>query len=215
MPRHFSGVKNCQLPQNVSRLAGREWADKEDVVTTVRARGSIREAGFTLIDMMFVLALIGMLSTLALPALLRAKSAANAASALGTIRIVGGAQMSYALTCGLGFFAPDLPTLGVPPAGFTDTFLPPELTSGAAILHGGYNFSLYATPLAGTPPTCNGLAAGATAPTYVFVADPVNPAANPRFFGMNSDGVIYEHNATFSGTMPEAGAPPSGAPLDR
>lgn len=175
----------------------------------------IREAGFTLIDMMFVLALIGMLSTLALPALLRAKSAANAASALGTIRIVSGAQMTYALTCGLGFFAPDLPTLGVPPAGYTDTFLPPELTTGAAVLHGGYNFSLYATPLPGTPPTCNGLAAGATAPTYVLVADPIDPESNPRFFGLNSDGVIYEHNATFSGTMPEAGAPPSGAPLDR
>ena len=175
----------------------------------------IREAGFTLIDMMFVLALIGMLSTLALPALLRAKSAANAASALGTLRIVSGAQMSYALTCGLGFFAPDLPTLGVPPAGYTDTFLPPELTGGAAIFHGGYNFSMYATPLAGTPPTCNGLAAGATSPTYVLIADPVDPANNPRFFGLNSDGVIYEHSATFSGAMPEAGAPPAGAPLDR
>ena len=189
---------------------------KEDVVSVVAAeRRPIREAGFTLIDLMFVLALIGMLSTLALPALVRAKSSANAASALGTIRVVGGAQMSYAITCGLGFFAPDLPTLGIPPAGYTDTFLPPELTAAAAVVHSGYNFSLYATPLAGTPPTCNGLAAGATAPTYVLVADPLNPTANPRFFGVNGDGVIYEHNATFAGTMPESGAPPSGAPLDR
>jgi type II secretory pathway pseudopilin PulG len=184
-------------------------------VTSLRARGSTREAGFTLVDMMFVLALIGMLSTLALPALLRAKSAAHSASALGTVRIISGAQLSYALTCGLGFFAPDLPTLGVPPSGFTDTFLPAELTTGAAVLHNGYTISLYATPLAGTPPTCNGLAAGATAPTYVIVADPIDPVANPRFFGLNSDGVVYEDSATFVGTMPETGAPPSGAPLDR
>lgn len=184
-------------------------------MSSPRVRASRRDAGFTLIDIIFVLGLIGMLSTLALPVLLRAKNAAHSASALGTVRIITGAQMSYALTCGLGFFAPDLPTLGVPPSGFTDTFLPPELTAGAAVLHSGYNFSMFATPLAGTPPSCNGLAAGSTAPTYVLVADPVDAAANPRFFGTNSDGVIYEDINTFAGTMPEAGSPPAGAPLDR
>jgi type II secretory pathway pseudopilin PulG len=165
--------------------------------------------------MMFVVALIGMLSTLALPALMRAKNAAHAASAIGTVRLVTGAQMSYALTCGLGFFAPDLPTLGVPPAGYTDTFLPPELTSGPVVMHNSYNFSLFATPLAGTPATCNGLGDGATSPTYVLVADPIDPVGNPRFFGVNADGVIYEDKATFASTMPEAGSPSSGSPLDR
>jgi type II secretory pathway pseudopilin PulG len=165
--------------------------------------------------MMFVVALIGMLSTLALPALLRAKNAAHAASAIGTVRLVTGAQMSYALTCGLGFFAPDLPTLGVPPAGYTDTFLPAELTSGAVVMHNSYNFSLFATPLAGTPATCNGLGDGATSPTYVLIADPIDPVGNPRFFGVNADGVIYEDKATFATTMPEAGSPSSGSPLDR
>jgi type II secretory pathway pseudopilin PulG len=179
----------------------------------VRASGD--ESGFTLVDTLFVVALIGMLSTLALPALLRAKNAAHAASAIGTLRLVSGAQMSYALTCGLGFFAPDLPTLGVPPVGYTDTWLPSELTSGAVVMHNSYNFSMFGTPLAGTPPTCNGLADGATSPTYVLVADSIDPTGNPRFFGVNSDGVIYEDAASFASTMPEAGAPPSGSPLDR
>ena len=181
----------------------------------LRARRSSPEAGFTLLDVMFVVGLIGMLSTLALPALLRAKNAAHAASALVTVRIVNGAQMSYAITCGLGFFAPDLPTLGVPPLGFTDAFLSPDLTGGAAVLHSGYTFSLYATPLASTPATCNGLPPGVTAPAYVFIADPLDPVANPRFFGVNSDGLIYENVVSYAGTMPETGAPPGGAPLDR
>lgn len=184
-------------------------------MTIVRARRPGGHAGFTLVDLMFVLALIGTLSTLALPALFRAKSAAHAASALGTIRLVSGAQMSFALTCGLGFFAPDLPTLGVPPVGFTEPFLSAEMTSAAVVRHSGYDFSLYATPLPGTPATCNGLAAGATAPTYIFIADPIDPVANPRFFGLNSDGVIYENRTSYSGTMPDSGAPASGAPLDR
>lgn len=186
-----------------------------DTVTSVRVRTSGREAGFTLIDIMFVLGLIGTLSTLALPALLRAKNAAHSASALGTVRVVSGAQLSYAITCGLGFFAPDLPSLGIPPIGYTDTFLPPELSSAAVVMHSGYNFSMFATPFAGTPATCNGLAAGATSPTYVLIADPIDAVANPRFFGTNSDGVIYEDMATYAGTMPESGAPPSGAPLNR
>jgi hypothetical protein len=35
----------------------------------------------------------------------------------------------------------------------------------------------------------------------------------PRYFGTNSDGIIYEDTATLALTMPEAGAPPSGLPL--
>ncbi len=87
--------------------------------------------------------------------------------------------------------------------------LVPELTTGAAVLHGGYNFSL-CDAASRHARTCNGLAAGAIVPTCVLVADPMDPESNPRFFGLPSYGVIYEHSATFSGTMLEA-----GAPLDR
>jgi type II secretory pathway pseudopilin PulG len=163
----------------------------------------------------FVLGMLGMLSTLSLPILLRAKNAANTASALGTVRVVNGAQITYALTCGLGFFAPDLPSLALPPLASTEGFLPPELSTGAVVTHSGYSVSLYATPLAGSPQTCNGLAVGSTAASYVLVADPLDPASNPRYFGTNADGVIYEHSASFSGIMPETGAPAVGAPLDR
>lgn len=180
-----------------------------------RARASRRDGGFTLIDLLFVLGLLGVLSTLALPMLLRAKNAANTASALGTVRVVNGAQITYALTCGLGFFAPDLPSLAIPPPASTDGFLPPELSTGAVVLHSGYSFTLYATPMGGTPATCNGLGVGTTSTSYVFIGDSLDAAANPRFFGTNADGVIYEHNASYAGVMPETGAPPVGAPLDR
>ena len=73
------------------------------------------EAGFTLIDMLFVVALIGLLATLAIPGLMRARGAAQSASALGTLRVVNSAQLSYAITCGLGFYSPDLPTLANKP----------------------------------------------------------------------------------------------------
>jgi prepilin-type N-terminal cleavage/methylation domain-containing protein len=172
------------------------------------------QAGFTLIDMLFVVALIGLLASLAIPGLMRAKDAAQAASALGSVRIVNSAQLSYAISCGLGFYSPDLPTLGVAPPGAAEGFLPPEMSTDFSFVKSGYTFSLAGTSLAGAPATCNGLGAGLAAPGYAIVGDPLDATIGfPRFFGSNSDGVIYEHSATLAADMPEAGAPPIGAPL--
>jgi hypothetical protein len=172
------------------------------------------EAGFTLIDMLFVVALVGLLSTLAIPGLMRAKTAAQSASALGTVRVVNSAQLSYAITCGLGFYAPGFPALGVKPVGSPEAFLPGEMASGPTFVKAGYNFSMAGTPVAGAPGSCNGLAAGQTVAGYALVADQLGaPPTGGRFFGTNSDGVIYEHTASLAATMPEAGSPPAGQPV--
>jgi len=172
------------------------------------------EAGFTLIDMLFVVALVGLLCSMAIPGLMRAKGAAQAASALGSMRLINSAQLSYAITCGLGFYSPDLPTLGVPPPGATDGFLPAEMSADYTFVKSGYNFSLAGTPLAGAPASCNGLPMGAAAPGYAIVGDVIDASVSmPRFFGTNSDGIIWEHTSTLSATMPEVGAPPAGEPI--
>ena len=171
------------------------------------------QCGFTLIDMLFVIALVGVLSTMALPGILRARGAAQASSALGTMRAVNSGQLSYAITCGLGFYAPDLPTLGVRPPNSSEPFLPDGLTSGATIFRHGYSFTVTATPLAGAPATCNGLGAGQSAPAYAMTADPIDTVATARYFGTNAEGLIYEHTATLNGIMPESGVPAAGSPL--
>ena len=171
-----------------------------------------RDAGFTLIDMLFVVALIGLLASLAIPGLMKARGAAQASSALGTLRVVNSGQLSFAITCGLGFYAPDLPTLGVPPPASTDAFLSDEMTAGFTFVKSGYDFSMGGTSLAGAPASCNGLAAGQAAPGYAAVADPLDPTT-AKYFGTNSDGVIYQHNATLGATMPESGSPPAGSPI--
>jgi prepilin-type N-terminal cleavage/methylation domain-containing protein len=172
------------------------------------------ESGFTLIDLLFVIALIGVLASMAIPGLMRARGAAQASSALGTLRVVNSAQLTYAISCGLGFYSPDFPTLGVAPPNSTEGYLPDELSSGLTIDKSGYIFSLAGTPLGGAPPTCNGLAAGAAAPGYAVVADPLDPSGSVgRYFGTNADGLIYQDSSSLATTMPENGAPSVGRPI--
>jgi type II secretory pathway pseudopilin PulG len=171
-----------------------------------------RDAGFTLLDLLFVVGLIGLLASMAIPGLMKARGAAQASSALGSLRVVNSGELSFAITCGLGFYAPDLPTLGIPPPGSTESFLSEEMTGAATFIKSGYNFSLAGTGLAGAPASCNGLGVGQASPGYAAVSDPLDPGS-ARFFGTNSDGVIYQHTATLSATMPESGGPLAGSPI--
>lgn len=179
-------------------------------VQTTRRR---REGGFTLIDMLFVVAMIGLLSALAVPGLMRARGAAQASSALGTLQVINSGQLSFAVGCGSGFYAAELPTLGVGPPGSLEAYLPPEFTSGFTFVKSGYLFSLAGTPIGGAPPSCNGLGMGLTAAGYAAVADTLDPLGTPRYFGTNTDSIIYESGTSLAPVMPEAGAPPGGEVL--
>lgn len=170
------------------------------------------EAGFTLVDLLFVIGIIGILAVIATPRMLAAQVSAGAASAIGSMRAISSAEVSFALTCGGGFYAPDLPTLGTAPVGSHEGFLPPGLGTATTVIRAGYAIQVDATPYDPAPASCNGLAAGAAGQAFRAVADPIAPG-NTRYFGINANAVVYEDVATFSTTMPEVGAPPRGHPL--
>ena len=171
------------------------------------------ESGFTLIDLLFTASLICTLCTMALPSLMRARGAAQSASAIGTVRVVNSSQLSFAVTCGSGFYSPDFVMLGIAPPNSLTAFLPPELSTGTSFLKQGYSFNMSGTILAGAPATCNGKPMGSSAPGYTLIADPVDAVGNPIFYGSNADGTIYQHNATLLPYMPESGPPSAGRPI--
>lgn len=168
--------------------------------------------GFALIDLVFVCGIIGLLCGIAAPPLLQAKEAAGAASAIGTMRAISSAQLTYAITCGNGFYAADLTTLGTPPPGSNEEFIGGGIGDNNVSVHSGYTIRMEATPYAGAPQACNGSSTGETGQGYKAAADPVE-STNPRFFAINANEQIYEDTASMFAGMPEVGEPPSGDPL--
>jgi type II secretory pathway pseudopilin PulG len=174
---------------------------------------SIRKAqGFALIDLIFVCGIIGLLCSIALPRLLLAKQAAGAASAIGSMRAINSAELTYALTCGNGFYSPNLSTLGIAPPGSHEAFITPSLSESNAVTKSGYTIQITATPYVGSPPTCNGLAGGAAGQGFIAAADPAEPG-NLRFFATNANGMIFEDATSLLTVMPEVGEPAAGHTL--
>ncbi len=170
-------------------------------------------AGFAMVDLLFVVGIIGILCGIALPRLMAAKGSAQSASAIASLRVIGSAEVAFAITCGNGFYAPSLTTLAKPPAGSTEGFLKGDLGSADTVVKSGYSVKLSTTAFANAPDTCNQLGVGQTGLAFKAGADPLD-VNNTRFFALNASNTIWEDTASLFAAMPEAGDPATGAPLN-
>jgi type II secretory pathway pseudopilin PulG len=158
-----------------------------------------------------LLIVLGIVSAIAIPGLMRARSTANEASAVASLRAVSSAQVSFEASCGAGSYAPSLALLGVPPAGGGEqAFVSPDLAADPAV-KSGYTITLTPGPaVAGAPVSCNGAPAGTMVETYFVLAAPTGTAGG-RYFGVNQEGTVYQSASEMPVTL--RGAPPGATPV--
>lgn len=165
-----------------------------------------RHGGFTLVELLVVVAVIGILAAIALPSLLRSRMTANEASAIGSLRTVYTAQMNYLELCGNRNYATSLPVLGTPPPGMTLGFIPPDLAAGPTVQKSGFLITLATGGASAGGPDCNGTP---TAVSFYASATPiVFGTTGNRSFALDPGGTIFFSTSAVP-PMPAA----SGTPI--
>lgn len=77
----------------------------------------MRQHGFSLIELLIVVAIILVIVAVAIPGFIRARISANEASAISSVRAVNTAQVTYAVTYPTVGYADNLAKLGSPTSG--------------------------------------------------------------------------------------------------
>jgi prepilin-type N-terminal cleavage/methylation domain-containing protein len=166
------------------------------------------QQGFTLIELLIVLAIIGIIASVAMAGYRSALVRGNEVSAIAALTAINQAQFAFAQSCGRQRYAPTLASLATPMPTTGLGFLSPDLTAGDPLVKSGYRLTMTGTPVTDDELTCTGVT---PVSSYQITADPTHPESSGiRFFATNSDRVLYEDTATFTGNMPDAGAPGHG-----
>jgi type IV pilus assembly protein PilA len=159
----------------------------------------LRQRGFSLIELLIVVAIILIIAAIAIPNMMRAKIAANEASAVASLRTISTAETTYASTFPNVGYTCLLSNLGPPASGSAITssaagILDEVLSSGQKA---GYSFGLQGcsgTPVAGYTSTAAPLNIGGTGSRSFCSATPgvINFATDGLVATCLSSGMVIQ-----------------------
>jgi type IV pilus assembly protein PilA len=152
-----------------------------------------KQKGFSLIELLIVVAIILIIAAIAIPNLLRSKMASNEASAVASLRTYNTSIVTYSTTYGTDPTAFSSLGPSTSPSS-TAADMVDNLLGATAPVKSGYSFT-YSSPT--------------TAPvtTYNIVAVPVSSSTGQRQFYTDQSGVIRQ---TTDGTTPSSTSTPIG-----
>ena len=167
--------------------------------------------GFSLLELLIVVAIILIIAAIAVPNLLRSRMAANESSAASAERTITTANITYSSTYNVGY-AGTLTALG-PKVGASPTSADADLLDGvlgvAAPVKSGYKFVYLAGPTGATPTT---IAPNATFTTF---ATPVSLGSSGQsgFCVDQTNVVTKDPSATANWAAAAAGCTGLGSPM--
>ena len=160
------------------------------------------QKGFSLIELLIVVAIILIIAAIAIPNLLRSKMAANEASAVGSVRTIVTAQVTYSSSYNSGF-AGTLKALSGPAGGVASCtqaeLLDPTFNADPAI-KSGYSIQMAAA----SPVTVPTNACGSTTDdeTFDITAFPVTTGTTGQRTFCDDEGGAIMFDATGAHTAP-------------